>query len=87
MDVELSQKFTMVNLSMPDSAWDFIVEILLFAQDSSYETSRTRFLASEIFEYIESSKFEVEGADPFDLWDYESDCPRGGWPEEDSEAD
>lgn len=77
----------MVNLSMPDSAWDFIVEMLLLAQDSSYETSRTRFLASEIFEYIESAEFEVEGDDPFDLWDDEKDCPKGGWPDEDPESD
>lgn len=81
------QKFSMTATSMPGSAWDFIVELLVSAQDSNYETPRTRFLASEIFEHIETTQFEVAGDDPFDLWDDERDCPKGRRPVEDSQSD
>ncbi len=87
MNQENVQKFSMATISMPESAWDFIVELLVLAQDSGSETRRTRFFASEIFEHIETTQFEAEGEDPFDLWDDERDCRKDERLVEDSESD
>lgn len=74
--------YDMVKVTMPDSAWDFIVDMLMFTHECGFEHAETRYLSLIILNYIEKEIYKVEGDDPFetDVWDNEKNCFKEGHP-------